>query len=200
FPQPFYVARYFNISHDCPQIIQLVNDPKLREIATKYIGKQAKYTGSSLFWTFPVEGESSDWEQQKFRYYHYDIDDVSGMRFCFYLTDVTLDNGPHVCIKGSHVKKSLSHVLNYLSRIQPETELAKVYDPEQFLTITGKSGYGFIEDTFCFHKGAPPQNQPRLFLQLHFAIHNYNQEQSYLDVRDPKTLQSYPLFQETCIP
>ncbi|MEM9508942.1 MAG: hypothetical protein AAGA16_14870 [Cyanobacteria bacterium P01_E01_bin.35] len=200
FSKPFYVARYFNISQDCPQITQLINDSKLREIATGYIGKQAKYTGSSLFWTFPIEGESCDADQQKFRYFHYDIDDFSGLRFCFYLTDVTLDDGPHVCIRGSHLKKPLLHVLNYFSRIQTETELTKVYDSKQFITITGNSGFGFIEDTFCFHKGNPPQKQPRLFLQLHFAAHNYNEHQAYLDERDPNTLKSNCLPEEICVP
>ncbi len=198
FPQPFYVARYFNLSQDCPQISQLVNDPKLREIATRYIGQKAQYTGTSLFWTFPIEGKSCDAEQQKFRHFHYDIDDFAGLRFCFYLTDVTLDDGPHICIRGSHIKKSLLHVFNFLSRIQSETELTKVYDPQQFITITGNSGFGFVEDTFCFHKGSRPKNQARLFLQLHFAAHNYNPHQAYLDDRDPATLKSYPLPVETC--
>ncbi|MGB5713184.1 MAG: hypothetical protein WBM44_20040 [Waterburya sp.] len=193
FKQPFYVARYFNISSDCPQIIQLANDPKLREIAANYIGKQAKYTGASLFWTFPIEGTSCDADQQQFRYFHYDIDDFAGLRFCFYLTDVTLEDGPHISIRGSHLKKSILHVLNYVSRIQTKEELTRFYDSEQFLTIVGNAGLGFIEDTFCFHKGNPPRNKPRLLLQLHFAAHNYNQE-AYLDYRDPKSLNS---FQQT---
>ena len=192
FERPFYVARYYNISTTCPQIIQLANDPKLQEIAKGYIGRQAKYTGSSLFWTFPIEGVSQDTDQQKFRYYHYDIDDFAGLRFCFYLTDVSLEDGPHVCIRGSHLKKSVFHLLNYFSRIQTKEELAKLYEPDKFLTITGNSGTGFAEDTFCFHKGEPPRSQPRLFLQLHFAANNYHQE-TYSDTRDSNTLQSFPL-------
>ena len=192
FARPFYVARYYNLSTTCPQIIQLANDPKLQEIAQGYIGQQAKYTGSSLFWTFPVEGVSQDTDQQKFRYFHYDIDDFAGLRFCFYLSDVTLEDGPHICIQGSHLKKSLLHLLNYFSRIQSRQDLAKLYEPEKFLTITGDSGTGFIEDTFCFHKGEPPKSKPRLFLQLHFAANNYHQEK-YSDSRDPDTLRPYPL-------
>jgi len=190
FKQPFYVARYFNLSTACPQIIQLVNDPKLQKIATGYIGKEAKYTGASLFWTFPIEGVSVDADQQMFSHFHYDIDDFAGLRFCFYLTDVTLDDGPHICIRGSHIKKRIHHVLNYFSRIQTAAELAKTYESEKFETITGKSGSGFMEDTFCFHKGNPPKSQPRLFLQLHFAAHNYSQGK-YLDDRDPSTLGSW---------
>ncbi|MEL6496419.1 MAG: hypothetical protein AAFQ41_15050, partial [Cyanobacteria bacterium J06623_7] len=105
--QPFYVARYFNLSQNCPQVRELAQDPHLLTIARGYIGQQAQYTGSSLFWTFPIEGESLDSEQQMFRYFHYDIDDFAGLRFCFYLTDVSLDDGPHICVRGSHIKKRL---------------------------------------------------------------------------------------------
>ena len=190
FPQPFYVARYFNISTTCPQIIRLANDPKLHEIADSYIGKQAKYTGSSLFWTFPIEGESVDLEQQMFQYFHYDIDDFAGVRFCFYLTDVSLDDGPHVCVRGSHITKRLNYIFNFLSRIQTQEELAKTYAVEQFLTIADAAGSGFIEDTFCFHKGNPPKTKPRLFLQLHFATQSHHQTK-YLDDRDSAMLHSW---------
>lgn len=187
FDQPFYVARYFNLSINCPQVMQLARDPKLQAIAKQYVGKQVQYTGASLFWTFPIKGVSVDSDQQMFSHFHYDIDDFAGLRFCFYLTDVAVDDGSHVCISGSHIKKRLRYLLNFLSRIQPETELAQLYSAEQFLTIAGKSGTGFMEDTFCFHKGNPPQIKPRLFLQLHFAAHNYHQTK-YLDDRDPAIL------------
>ena len=189
FPQPFYVARYFNLSTTCPQIIRLANDPKLQQVARSYIGKLSKYIGCSLFWTFPIEGESMDSQQQMFQYFHYDIDDFAGVRFCFYLTDVSLDDGPHVCVRGSHIKKRLNYVLNFLTRIQTQEKLAKTYALEQFLTIADAAGSGFIEDTFCFHKGNPPKTKPRLFLQLHFASSSYHQ--GYLDDRDPSMLRSW---------
>ena len=190
FDQPFYVARYYNLSTTCPQIIQLANDPKLQTIARSYIGRQAIYTGSSLFWTFPIEGESIDSEQQMFRYFHYDIDDFAGVRFCFYLTDVGQDDGPHTCVRGSHVKKRLGYIWNFLSRIQTKAELAKTYGRESFLTIADRAGSGFAEDTFCFHNGNPPKVKPRLFLQLHFATQSYHQSK-YLDDRDSTTLHSW---------
>lgn len=192
YAQPFYVARYFNISSSWSEISQLADDPKLREIADKYIGQRAKYTGASLFWTFPVLGSSYDFDQQKFSHFHYDIDDFAGLRFCFYLTDVDNDNGPHLCIRGSHIKKSLLHVFNFFTRIQPVEKLRKLYGAEKFVTIMGDSGTGFIEDTFCFHKGIVPKHKPRLFLQLHFAANNYG-DTEYSDDRDPETLKSFRL-------
>ena len=198
--RPFYVARYFNISSSWSEISQLATDPKLQEIASKYIGQQAIYTGASLFWTFPIQGASEDFDQQQFKYFHYDVDDLAGLRFCFYLSEVDDESGPHLCIRGSHLKKSLLHVLNFFSRIQSEENLSKLYPREQFATIKGDSGYGFIEDTFCFHRGIAPKSKPRLFLQLHFAAHNYNDNNAeYLDYRDPDSLKYFKQI-PSCIP
>lgn len=190
YDKPFYVARYFNISSGWAEISQLANDPKVRKIADRYIGQQSKYTGASLFWTFPIRGTSQDADQQKFSYFHYDLDDLASLRFCFYLTDVDVENGPHLCIRGSHLKKSLFDVLNFFTRIQPAEKLSKFYGQQKFLTLQGKSGTAFIEDTFCFHKGIPPKSKPRLFLQLHFAAHNYGNTE-FLDDRDPDSLQHF---------
>ena len=188
---PFYVARYFNVSKSCLPVSKLAKDPKLQEIATNYIGRQAKYTGASLYWTFPVKGTSSDFCNQHFSQFHYDVDDYKSLRFCFYLSDVvTFESGPHVCIRGSHTKKNIFHTINFFSRIRSEEELIRFYGHEKFVTLTGESGFGFIEDTFCFHKGAIPESKPRLFLQLHFAANNYNLAEHH-DYRDPWTLKSH---------
>jgi hypothetical protein len=188
--QPFYTARYFNVSISCPTILKLANDQTVREIANQYIGGRAKYTGASLFWTFPVKGFSYDSGYQHFSQFHYDIDDYASLRFCFYLTDVTPESGPHVCIRGSHRKKPILQVLNIFSRIQSEQNLAKIYGRERFITLEGKSGFGFIEDTFCFHKGIIPKSQPRLFLQLHFATNRYACEEFH-DYREPSKLKHF---------
>lgn len=190
YQQPFYVARYFNISSGWSEIARLATDSKVLEIASRYIGQPAKYTGSSLFWTFPISGTSYDCDQQKFSYFHYDLDDFASLRFCFYLTDVDEESGPHLCIRGSHLKKSFFHVWNFFTRIQSPEKLYKFYGIEKLVTIKGKCGTGFIEDTFCFHKGIPPQTKPRLFLQLHFAANNYSHA-NYLDDRDPSSLKHF---------
>ncbi|NBD17504.1 MAG: hypothetical protein GVY04_15610 [Cyanobacteria bacterium] len=190
FDQPFYTARYFNVSIDCPSVLELANDPVIREIASNYIGLPAKYTGASLFWTFPTQVTTFDHEQQYFSHFHYDLDDFASVRFCFYLSHVTVKSGAHVCIRGSHRKKSLLHVLNYFSRTQSEQKLAEFYGLEQFITLIGEAGFGFIEDTFCFHRGTVPETEPRLFLQLHFAANRYSSVE-YHEYRAPNLIRSF---------
>ena len=186
YDQYFYVARYFNVSTSCPAISKLANDSKLREISIKYIGRQAKYTGASLYWTFPLKGNSEPYE---FSNFHYDLEDYNSLRFCFYLNNVTPESGPHVCIRGSHKRKPILSVLNYFSRIYPQKKLMEFYGSEQFMNLTGKAGFGFIEDVFCFHRAAIPKSQPRLLLQLHFATNSYVDRQ-YHDERVSHTMKS----------
>lgn len=190
YDRKFYLADYFNVSERCPAISQLANDANLRAIADLYVGKPAQYTGSSLTLTFPVEGRPYDENRQESCNFHYDIDDYASLRFFFYLTDVTPDSGPHVCVRGSHKRKSLFHVLNYLSRKQTDEEILKFYGSDKVIPVCGESGFGFVEDTFCFHKGTVPKTRPRLMLMLHFAVNSYTNG-VYSDRRDTHLLKSF---------
>ena len=183
----FYVARYFNISTSCPAILRLAQSPNLQEIARKYVGQPVKYTGASLYWTFPLKGNLQPYEFSKF---HYDLEDYKSLRFCFYLSDVNAESGSHICIRGSHKRKPLLSIVNLFSRIYPQNKLIKFYGSKQFVDLTGKAGFGFIEDVFCFHRGSIPQSQPRLFLQLHFAVNNYVDRQ-YIDDRASNITKSF---------
>lgn len=190
FREPFYMAEYFNTSEQCPAISKIINDLNLKEIVSLYVGKNYKFTGSSFTWIFPVAGKSYDSHRQESTNFHYDIDDFSSVRIFFYLTDVTKESGPHVCVKGSHIKKPQHQTLCLSSRKQNTDVITKFYDSENIIQIFGEAGYGFIEDTFCFHKGTVPRCKPRLMLQLHFAVNNYNNGK-YSDYQDTKILKHY---------
>jgi len=189
-----YIADYFNVSEQCPTILKIANDPILQKIVYLYVGKTARFTGSSLTWTFPVVGSPYDIHRQESCNFHYDIDDFSSLRIFFYLTDVTTESGPHVCVKDSHIKKSIFHTLNLLSRKQKTEKIVSYYGSENIIQIYGEAGHGFIEDTFCFHKGTVPKIQPRLMLQLHFSINNYNNEK-FNDSKEPATLRHFSEIQ-----
>lgn len=190
FEKPLYMADYFNVTEFCPVIKKLIHDPKLTDVIDTYIGTQSTYTGCSLTWIFPVKTTPYDTHRMESCNFHFDIDDYTSLRIFFYLTDVTPETGPHVCVAGSHRKKSLNHVFNFLSRKQTDTKIVDYYSAEKVIQICGKAGFGFFEDTFCFHKGTVPKTHPRLMLMLHFAINNYNNGQ-YSDSRSSTLLKSY---------
>src|SRR5262249_38639882 len=47
-----------------------------------------------------------------------------------------------------------------------ETTLQKYYHPEDILTLTGRAGFGFVEDSFGFHRGIAPTRRARLMLEI----------------------------------
>ncbi|RCJ22196.1 hypothetical protein A6S26_22845 [Nostoc sp. ATCC 43529] len=182
--QIFKLAAYFNTALLCPAIKKLQNDPTLLAIAGKYLECNPVHLSNQLWWSFA--GESTRFEKMKtFQMFHYDLDDYRFLKFFFYLTDVDALGGPHVCVRGSHKQKKLSHLL--LPKCETDEEIIRYYQQKSLVTIYGKAGFGFAEDTFCFHKGTTPIAQDRLMLQVEFGTIDYNMQH---DIRDPLTLQT----------
>lgn len=174
----FIRAEYYNTA-ECPTIKRLANDPKLLEIATKYLGKVPVFIGSRMHWIFPMNQDGYDLNQAAMNF-HYDLPDYCNLSFFFYLTEVDSLSGPHVCIRGSHKRKKLTYLLS-LFRHQSQTELLNYYGSEQCLTVCGVAGFGFAEDVFSFHRATPPLSQDRLLLQIQFAIHDYGDQNDFVE-------------------
>ncbi|MBE9201153.1 MULTISPECIES: hypothetical protein [unclassified Nodularia (in: cyanobacteria)] len=174
----FIRGDYYNTALLCPAIKKIAEDPKILELAHKYLEKTPVFTGSQLHWVF-VENESKHNLNKAAMNFHYDLHDYRNLVFFFYLTDVNLSSSPHVYIRGSHKHKKLSYILS-LFRRQSEAELLNYYGEERWLTICGKAGFGFVEDVFAFHKATSPISQDRLLLQIKFGIHNYGEHDDYV--------------------
>lgn len=106
--------------------------------------------------------------------FHYDLDDYSCLKFMFYLRDVDAHNGPHVCVKGSHTKKKLRRQWS-LVRETSDQDIMECYGHEKIVTIYEKAGVGFVEDTFCFHKGVLPVSGDRLILEIKFGLNDFRE-------------------------
>ncbi|MEL7039232.1 MAG: hypothetical protein AAFO04_27015 [Cyanobacteria bacterium J06592_8] len=163
-------ADYFNAEADCSAIEKIAQDSQLIEIAARYLGTKPAYLGSRLWWNFATEATSYK-RRKAAQFFHYDLDDYCFLKYFFYLTDVTLRSGPHVYIVGTHHQKKLCHQL--LRKRYPDTEIFEAYHQNNVRVLCGKQGFGFVEDTFGFHKGLPPVTEDRLILQLEYAVHNY---------------------------
>ena len=155
----------------CPTIKELASDPILLEIASKYLGTEAIFTGTRLWWIFPVD-EASYNPIRIASYFHYDVDDYNSLRFFFYLTDVDIDSGSHLYVRGSHRRKRFANLLSPFKQCSDE-EIANYYGKENIVNICGEAGFGFAEDTFCYHKASRPKAKSRLILQLQYAMNDY---------------------------
>lgn len=170
----FRFAYNLNPSLLCPAINQLENDPKLWEIAAKYLETNPILIGTHIWWTFAIEEAADEPRRGSFRF-HYDLDDYRSLKFMFYLTDVDLSSSSHICVKGSHNKKKLKEQIS-LFRDRDDKEIIDYYGSENVINICGSAGLGFAEDPYCFHRGTIPVGSKRLILEVKFASNNYEFE------------------------
>lgn len=174
------VGSYLDTHLKCDAFQQIKNDPVLLEIAQQYLQKPAVYLTSELCWSFPNQSSYSQMRQDA-QVFHYDIDDYRAIKFFFYLTDVDEVSGAHVCILKSHYNKQLWHqIIGQHCASISDSELIEVYGAENVIQIYGEKGFGFVEDTFCFHKGTMPNRRSRLLLQVEFTTNYYKNPRAYM--------------------
>jgi hypothetical protein len=163
-------AYYFETVEKCAAVMRLRQDEALRSIASAYLGQKAILIRTRLWWSFPAdrisEGDLHVAAQNRF---HFDIDGWRTLKFFFYLTSADDGAGPHQYIRGSHRRRRLQDQFT-LTTGRPTPQLERYYAPEEFVTITGKKGSGFIEDPFVFHTGSVCREQPRLMLEIGFGV------------------------------
>ncbi len=158
------LARYADLAA-CPAIRRIQEDPKLLEISTRYLLGDPHRVNAIMWWSFPIEATDEERlaANQTVRF-HYDLESFRFIYFNFYLTDVDLDSGPHVIVLGSHRKKKLSHFFSSVNR--SDEDIQRFYGRSKIIEITGKSGMGFVEDSYCYHKACIPLKKSRLMLQI----------------------------------
>ncbi len=174
FEKKFHLAQYSQLDlSQCSAVHKIANDFKILKIAADYFKSQPIHLMSRLYWLFANNFEEYNYRKSNC-YFHYDLDDYCCLRFFFYLTEVNLYNGPHVCVRGSHSKKKLKHIIARSHAKRNDGEIVNYYGFENLATITGPAGVGFIEDSMCFHKATRPLAGDRLMLQVTLAVNDYN--------------------------
>lgn len=152
----------------CAAIKAIVNDPKLRAIARKYLGHEPKKITTLLSWSFALG--ISDEERRRLKHhvidYHYDIEGYNFVYASFYITDCDRNSGAHVMMKRSHNKKPLSMLLG--SAVASEAAVRHHFGIENEIMIEGPAGTGFVQDTSCYHRATPPVARDRLMLAVRF--------------------------------
>ncbi|MFT4181556.1 MAG: hypothetical protein QM636_06515 [Rhizobium sp.] len=162
-------GHFFERSLDCEAVRTVQNDPLLSDVARHYLGGQARVITTRIWWSFPTRtATEADLSRASFKY-HFDLDDWRMLKFFFNLVDVDEGTGPHVFVKGSHRRRAVKHQLTLLVG-HPAEEVLGYYGPESAVTLTGKAGFGFVEDPFGFHMGTVPTQKPRLMMEVGFGV------------------------------
>jgi hypothetical protein len=150
-----------------PDIQELIMDPTLINIARNYLGCEPIFDFPAMWWSTNYLKEASSEAAQL---YHFDLDRLKWLKIFIYLNDVTLDNGPHRLIKGSHIPgaKPKNLLKRGYARI-PDEDLTKHYKSDDFIVVIGEAGAVFAEDTKCWHKGTPLKSGHRLVLEFEYT-------------------------------
>lgn len=110
--------------------------------------------------------------------FHYDLDDWQQFKIFFYLSDVGMDDGPHVYVRGSHRRRPLSQQLRPFVGLT-EADAIRAYGRGSIRPITGRSGLGFAEDPFGMHMGLPVGAGRRLALEVSFGTADWIPNRRY---------------------
>jgi hypothetical protein len=155
-------------------------------IAGAYLDSVRTFVGANLWWTFPVQASDEDRDRHAHRF-HRDVDDFRFFKFFFYLTGVEEGDGGHVCVVLSHRHPpAFPRGDQWNIRRYSDAEVSSFYPADRIVEICGPAGTGFAENTLCVHKGRTSQREPRLLLQLQYALFDYGVMH---DQRDPAVLR-----------
>lgn len=150
-----------------PIVRALAGDPLLYDIARSFLGYRPRQISSWLFWSL-ANGLSAADRRAAYQTidFHYDVDGFNFMYANFYLVDTNRLNGAHVLIEGTANNKRLRDLVGS-ARLSDE-EAQEAYGRNHERIMEGPAGYGFLEDSSCYHKALPPRAGDRLMLQFRY--------------------------------
>jgi Phytanoyl-CoA dioxygenase (PhyH) len=164
---------YWNPHLTCDVIERLSRNKTLLAIARKYLGAHPRLWTTQLRWTYSLADTRNKERELRRRAtgynyhdFHYDSRDFKSLTIFIYLTDVTMNSGPHLFIPGTHKRKSLREIRN----LSLSDAAARQLYGNRIKAILGRKGTIFAEDTSCYHKAAECENGNRLIASFDYII------------------------------
>lgn len=144
------------------QVQELVTDSSILRVAGRYLKTDPILDLLAMWWSQPSPKPSSEAAQM----YHFDMDRIKFLKFFFYLTDVSSENGPHCYVRGSCKRKPKALCRD--GRIE-DKDMVNSFACDDLVEICGDRGTIIAVDTRGFHKGKPLVSGERLILQFEYA-------------------------------
>jgi hypothetical protein len=149
-----------------PELKALVLDSAVREIAGRYLACSPVLDMLVAWWSYPTPGPDAASAQM----YHFDLDRIRWIKVFVYLTDVTVDNGPHAFIPCSH--RNVGERVVRDSRYSDE-EVSEWYPEVAPQLFIAPAGTVFLEDTLGLHKGIPVKSGIRGVFECEYSINHF---------------------------
>ena len=153
-----------------PGTIELINHPLIVSTAQHILGCKPTLSEVAAWWIYhdfdPVEGTRDHPFYTDFPLeYHRDIDDWMMVRVLVYLTDVSMDSGPHTYLQNTNRRNLLAFRGVNLGNPQFSHLL------EGRMDITGKAGTVIMMNPYGLHRAVVPKSKDRLILGFTFSLH-----------------------------
>lgn len=147
----------------CQPLLALANSPLILDAVTRVLGARPTIGWFESWWTL---GEHYVPGLQHYDdIYHRDVDDLRFVKLFVYLTDTGASNGAHSFVRGSHRSDAFT-------RRGPITDqqVQDTFAPEDILTITGKAGTVFLENTWGIHRPLMATEGRRLIFSALYGL------------------------------
>lgn len=162
------------------EVLEIANDPKVLTFAQEFLGATPTISNINAWWSF---GEKEAAEQAQF--FHRDVDDYKFIKLFFYLTDVEMENGPHVYVESSSNDDHFKKIRRF-----SDAEIEETYGKDKIKYFTGKKGEAFFVNTYGIHKGLLPEKGKRLILQVQYSINEVGVE-NYVPQKNESNYNKY---------
>jgi len=156
---------------------ELAFDPTIITVAQEALGTIPIHVQTNCWWSFPHRKEKvkaiSKAENRNAQRFHQDQEFITFIKVFVYLSDVGMDNGPHVYVARSIDDLERVGYLDSVSNRLLDEEVADIFKDKRFAFITGPAGQVTFVNTRGYHKGAPLNEGFRLILQFEYASSMY---------------------------
>ena len=143
-----------------PYVLDIVNDVRILAMVEQFLGAKPTLSNLSLWWS--LAGRPAPKEAQ---FFHRDVDDLAFCKLFIYLTDVTMDSGPHVFVRNSPPVDACTGLGRY-----GDDEVRAAFGEDAITYVCGERGRSFIANTFGVHKGLLPSRGNRLLFQAQYSL------------------------------
>jgi hypothetical protein len=169
---PEAVKFYYNSQDviDNENFQRLLFDSSLIKFAQSYLKSYPIIDNISSWWSFP----SSIPDKNAAQWWHFDLERPKWLKFFFFLTDCTLENGAHCFVRGSHKNNGIRWSLRKkgYERLADE-EIEKLYYKNDIIDIVAKKGSLLVEDTRGLHKGRNLIKNNRFLIQIQYSSSSF---------------------------
>lgn len=150
-----------------PDVQDLLADPSLLSLAESYLGSAPRLDVLSMWWHTSFHNQP---DSEAAQLYHFDMDRPRWLKVFIYLTDVSLENGPHSFIQGTHRIDAIPTKFLRRGYVRlNDYEVFEEYGTAREIVFSAPRGSVIVEDTIGLHKGRVVKEGARLLLQLQFS-------------------------------